>query len=118
MLIITSYCKSLNDTMTDNGQGRIHSQNVHQMKTYSKHVVYKFNSHLNSSPILDECGEGVSVPQACTKGNHDNPVSGNHPGTVTLNTQWNIDYLPRGRGGTGTKLFSGSVNMAQYEQNG
>ena len=33
-------------------------------------------------------------PQTHTKGNHDNPVSGNHPGTVTLNTQWNIEYLP------------------------
>ena len=32
----------------------------------------------------------VGEPQACAKGNHDNPVSGNHPGTVTL---WNIEYL-------------------------
>ena len=49
----------------------------------------------------------VGEPQACAKGNHDNPVSSNHPGTVTLNTQWNIEYLnqylPRGRGGTGAK---------------
>ena len=36
----------------------------------------------------------VGEPQACAKGNHDNPVSCNHPGTVTLNTQWNIEYLP------------------------
>ena len=36
----------------------------------------------------------VGEPQAHAKGNHDNPVSGNHPGTVTLNTQWNIEYLP------------------------
>ena len=50
--------------------------------------------------------------QACAKGNHDNPVSGNHPGTVTLNTQWNIEYLPiltqrEGREGRdGSKAFS------------
>ena len=36
----------------------------------------------------------VGEPQARAKGNHDNPVSGNHPGTVTLNTQWNNEYLP------------------------
>ena len=36
----------------------------------------------------------VGEPQASAKGNHDNPVSGNHPGTIILNTQWNIDYLP------------------------
>ena len=30
-------------------------------------------------------------PQASANGNHDNPVSSNHPGTVTLNTQWKID---------------------------
>ena len=64
---------------------------------------------LNSSPI-DECGEGACKVcggggrgvQASAKGNHGNPVSGNHPGTVTLNTQWKIKYLqysPRRRGG-------------------
>ena len=51
----------------------------------------------------------VEEPQASAKGNHDNPVSSNHPGTVTLNTQWNIEstyqYLPGGRGGTGAKFF-------------
>ena len=36
----------------------------------------------------------VGEPQARAKGNHDNPVSGNHPGTVTLNTQWNVENLP------------------------
>ena len=36
----------------------------------------------------------VGEPQACAKGNHDNPVNGNHPGTVTLNTQWNVENLP------------------------
>ena len=36
----------------------------------------------------------VGEPQARAKGNHDNPMSGNPPGTVTLNTQWNIEYLP------------------------
>ena len=36
----------------------------------------------------------VGDPQTSVKGNHDNPESGNHPGTVTLNTQWNIEYLP------------------------
>ena len=46
----------------------------------------------------------MGEPQAHAKHNHDNPVSGNHPGTVTLNSQWNIEYLPRGRGGTGAKL--------------
>ena len=49
---------------------------------------------------------------ARVEGNHDNPVSGNHPGTITLNTQWNIEYyqyLPRGRGGTRAKLFSATV---------
>ena len=36
----------------------------------------------------------VREAKAQAKGNHDNPVNGNHPGTVTLNTQWNIEYLP------------------------
>ena len=36
----------------------------------------------------------VGKPQASAKGNHDNPVSSIHPGTVTLNTQWTIEYLP------------------------
>ena len=36
----------------------------------------------------------VGEQQASTKGNHDNHVSGNHPGTITLNTQWNIEYYP------------------------
>ena len=57
--------------------------------------------------------------QASAKGNHDNPVSGNHPGTVTLNTQWKIKYLqysPRGRGGP-EQSFSATVHTAQREQN-
>ena len=59
-------------------------------------------------------------PQASANGNHDNPVSGNHLGTVTLNTQWKIRYLqysPRGRG-DGSKAFCVTVHMAQREQNG
>ena len=36
----------------------------------------------------------VGEQKASMKGNHDNPVSGNHPGTITLNTQWNIEYYP------------------------
>ena len=53
----------------------------------------------------------VGEPQARAKGNHDNPVSGNHPGTVTLNTQWKNEYLPmltqrEGRDGRdGSKAF-------------
>ena len=57
-------------------------------------------------PVRSVGGGGV---QASANGNHDNPVSSNHPGTVTLNTQWKIRYLqcsPRGRGGMGTKLFA------------
>ena len=33
----------------------------------------------------------VGKPQACMKVNDDNPMSGNHPGTLTLNTQWNVE---------------------------
>ena len=36
----------------------------------------------------------VGELQECVKGNHVNLVSGNHPGTVTLNTQWNVENLP------------------------
>ena len=36
----------------------------------------------------------VGEPQARVRGNHDNPVSGNDPGTVTLNTLWNVENLP------------------------
>ena len=47
----------------------------------------------------------VGGPQASANGNHDNPVSGNHPGTVTLNTQWKIDtcntHLEGGEGREG-----------------
>ena len=47
---------------------------------------------------IDECGEGACKvcggPQASANGNHDNPGSSNHPGTVTLNAQWKIKYLP------------------------
>ena len=53
----------------------------------------------------------VGEPQARAKGNHDNPVSGNHPGTVTLNTQWNVESLPiltRGEGRDGSKAFFGN----------
>jgi len=31
--------------------------------------------------------------QARARGNLDIPVSGNHPGTVTLKTQWNVENL-------------------------
>ena len=61
----------------------------------------------------------VGEPQAWAKGNHDNPVSGNHPGTVTLNTQWNIEYLPiltQRKGRDGGKLFFATVHAAQHEQ--
>ena len=50
----------------------------------------------------------VGEPQARAKGNHDNPVSGNHPGTVTLNSQWNNEYLPmltQREGRDGSKAF-------------
>ena len=47
----------------------------------------------------------VGELQTSVKSNHDNPVSGNHPSTNTLNAQWKIKYLPRGRGGMGAKLF-------------
>ena len=50
----------------------------------------------------------VGELQERVKGNHDNPVSGKHPGTVTLNTQWNIDYLPiltKREGRDGSKAF-------------
>ena len=50
---------------------------------------------------------------ARAKVNHDNPVSGNHPGSVTLNTQWNVENLPiltAEKGGTRTKLFSATVH--------
>ena len=86
-----------------------------------------FKGLLNSSPI-DVGGEGTCkvcggvVNKQAQKGNHGNPVNGNHPSTVTLNTQWNIEfphqYLPRRRGGTGAKLFSATVHAAQREQNG
>ena len=36
----------------------------------------------------------VGELQECVKGNHVKPVSSNHPGTVTLNTQWNVENLP------------------------
>ena len=58
--------------------------------------------------------------QASANGNHDNQVSGNHPDTITLNTQWKIRYLqysPRGRG-DGSKAFCVTVHTAQQEQNG
>ena len=65
-------------------------------------------------------GKGVcGGPQASMNGNHGNPVSGNHPGTVTLNTQWKIRYLqysPRGGGGgerDGSKAFCVTVHTAQ-----
>ena len=71
------------------------------------------------------CLQGLrGEPQARAKGNHENPVSGNHPGTVTLNTQWNIEYLQilttreGGGGGAGAKLFSASVHVAQHKRNG
>ena len=51
----------------------------------------------------------VGELQACAKGNQDNPVSGNHPGTVTLNTQWSIEYLPiltQREGRDGSTAFS------------
>ena len=50
----------------------------------------------------------VGELQARAKGNHDNPMSSNHPGTVTLNTQWNIEYLPiltKREGRDGIKAF-------------
>ena len=59
-------------------------------------------------------------PQTSANGNHDNPVSDNHPGTVTLNTQWKIRYLqysPRGRG-EWEQSFCVTVHTAQQEQNG
>ena len=65
--------------------------------------------------------KSVGEPQTSGKGNHDNTASGNHPGTVTLNTQWKLNtyhYLPKGKGGTGAKLFSTTVHAAQREQNG
>ena len=36
----------------------------------------------------------VGEPQALAKGIHVNHVSGNHSGTITLNTQWNVENLP------------------------
>ena len=61
----------------------------------------------------------VGEPQALAKGIHDNCVSGNHSGTITLNTQWNVENLQilsrREVRGTGTKLFSATVHAAQHE---
>ena len=50
----------------------------------------------------------VGEPQTRAKGIHDNPVSGNHPGTVTLYTQWSVENLPiltRREGRDGSKAF-------------
>ena len=50
----------------------------------------------------------VGEPQARMRGNHDNPVSGKHPGTVTLNSQWNVEnlsILTRREGRNGSKAF-------------
>ena len=64
----------------------------------------------------------VGKPQACMKVNDDNPMSSNHPGTLTLNTQWNVEktypYLPTGKGGTGAKLSSATIQVAQHKQIG
>jgi len=46
----------------------------------------------------------VGELQACAKGNHDNPVSGNHPGTVTLNVE-NLPILTHREGMDGSKAF-------------
>jgi len=50
----------------------------------------------------------LGEPQAHAKVNNDNPVSGNHPGIVTLNTQWNVENLPiltHREGRDGSKAF-------------
>ena len=63
----------------------------------------------------------VGELQAHMKGNHDDPVSGNHPGTVTLNTQWNIEYfnlpiLTKREGRDGSKAFlCNLLHAAQHE---
>ena len=80
---------------------------------------------LNSSPI-DECGEGACKVWGGSRKNMRR---------VTMTTLWaattqapshwilsgtlnTYQYLPRGRGGTGAKLFSASVHAAQHERNG
>ena len=99
--------------------------NIQEGYTSERIIGWKFNGGLNSSPV-DKCGEGAcKVCGGAASMRKRVTMTTLWAATTQVTSHWILSgilntyqYLPRGRGGTGAKLFPVIVHAAQHEQNG